>query len=301
LRKNEEQDSSSKLKKFLLILINICIVVCLVLAVVAIVNNTSPEIEPEMSPPPFVPESETEVSVTTTADTTTVTTAAITTSATTNTTDESVETDSEPSSSQEAIQTFTSAVNASYDKESFSNYVFIGDSISTGLYGYNYLDAANVFAKIGFTPENVRTGDVNGTTVYQKLAVAKPDKICIMLGTNGLSYISVETMINHYTLFIDEIRDIIPDCEIILLTIPPVTKEHEDTKPENLTLITSYNEAVIALAEEKEAELFDVYSLLADENGYTKSEYAEADGLHLKGAAYTLILSELEAKEKETE
>jgi lysophospholipase L1-like esterase len=250
-----------------------------------------------MSPPPFVPDSQTEVSITTTAATTTATSVATTTVTTT-----AAETSTEPVSSETPIQVQTfAAVNASYDKEYFSNYVFIGDSISTGLYGYNYLNAENVFAKIGFTPENVRTGDVNGTTVYQKLAVAKPDKVCIMLGTNGLSYISVETMINHYTLFIDEIRELLPDCEIILFTIPPVTKEHEDTKPENLTLITSYNEAVVALAEEKEAELFDVYSLLADENGYTKPEYAEADGLHLKGAAYTLILSELEAKEEESE
>jgi lysophospholipase L1-like esterase len=288
------------LKKILLILINICIVACLVLAVIAIVNNTGAKTSPEMSPPPFVPESETEVAITTTAVTTTATSVATTAVTTTAATDSSEETTVEPVSSETPIQTFA-AVNASYDKESFSNYVFIGDSISTGLYGYNYLDAANVFAKIGFTPENVRTGDVNGTTVYQKLAVAKPDKVCIMLGTNGLSYISVETMINHYTLFIDEIRDILPDCEITLFTIPPVTKEHEDTKPENLALITAYNEAVTALAEEKETELFDVYSLLADDNGYTKPEYAEADGLHLKGAAYTLILSELEAKEVEIE
>jgi lysophospholipase L1-like esterase len=281
----------------LLILINICIVACLVLAVVAIVNNTNAAIPPEMSPPPFVPELQTEVAITTTVPTTTVTTTVTTTTAVT---DSSEETTVEPVSSETPIQTFA-ASNASYDKESFANFIFIGDSISTGLYGYNYLNADNVFAKIGFTPENVRTGDVNGTTVYQKLAVAKPDKVCIMLGTNGLSYISVETMINHYTLFIDEIRELLPDCEIILFTIPPVTKEHEDSKPENLTLITSYNEAVIALAEEKEAEVFDVYSLLADDNGYTKPEYAESDGLHLKGAAYTLILSELEAKERESE
>ncbi|MDR0943342.1 MAG: GDSL-type esterase/lipase family protein [Ruminococcus sp.] len=277
------------MKKILLILINICIVACLILAVVAIVKNSDSKPLPEASPPPFIPETE----ITTTTVMPEATTA-VTTPATVLSSDESV-------SSESVSETAAAVLLSDYDKNFYNNYLFIGDSISTGLYGYNYLNAANVFAEIGFTPENIRTGDVNGTTIYQKLAVAKPDKVCIMLGTNGLSYVSVETMISHYTLFIDEIRDITPDCEIILFTIPPVTKEHEDTKPENLSLITSFNEAVIALAEEKEAEVFDVYSLLADENGYTKSEYAEADGLHLKGAAYTLILSELQVKEEETE
>jgi lysophospholipase L1-like esterase len=300
LRNREGQDFSSALRKFLLILVNIFIVVCLVLAVIAIVKNTDSETVPEASPPPFIPD--TEIAVTTPYTAVITEDTAETTTEISENTVEPAETESETGSEAAVTETVTTAaaVSDSYDKDFYSNYLFIGDSISTGLYGYNYLDSANVFAKIGFTPENVRTGDVNGTTVYQKLAVAKPDKICIMLGTNGLSYISVETMINHYTLFIDEIRDIVPDSEIIIFTIPPVTKEHEDTKPENLKLITSYNEALQTLAEEKDAELFDVYSLLKDDNGYTKPEYAENDGLHLKGTAYTLILSEFQAKEEET-
>jgi lysophospholipase L1-like esterase len=261
----------------------------LVLAVIAIVRSSDKSdseivTSTQPSPPP--------VTETTTVEITTVTTA-LTTAAVT---------EESPESSTDVSESITAAPAAvEYDKEFFTNYLFIGDSISTGLYGYNYLDAANVFAKIGFTPENVRTGDINGTTVYQKLAVAKPEAICIMLGTNGLSYISTETMINHYGLFIDEIRDILPDSKIIVFTIPPVTKEHEETKPENLALITAFNEGLATLADEKEVQLFDVYSMLADNDGYTKPEYAEFDGLHLKGAAYTLILSELQALESAPE
>jgi lysophospholipase L1-like esterase len=196
-----------------------------------------------------------------------------------------------------ASVTTTAAVTAAaadYNKDFFSNWLFIGDSIFTGLYGYNYLDSTNVFAKIGFSPSSVRTGDVNGTTVYQKLAVAKPEVICIMLGTNGLAYLSADTMISDYGKFIGEIRDLLPDSRIIVLSITPVTKKHSDEKPETLEMITTYNEALKTLAEDSEVDYFDIFTELSDENGYSKVMYAENDGLHLKGAAYAKVLSMLE-------
>jgi lysophospholipase L1-like esterase len=211
----------------------------------------------------------TETAETTTAEATTATTTAATTAAVT-------------------------AAAADYNKEYFSNWLFIGDSIFTGLYGYNFLDSTNVFAKIGFSPSSVRTSDVNGTTVYQKLAVAKPEVICIMLGTNGLAYLSTDTMIADYGKFIGEIRDLLPDSRIIVLSITPVTKKHSDEKPETLEIITAYNEALKTLAEDSEVDYFDIFTELSDENGYSKTEYAENDGLHLKGAAYTKVLSMLE-------
>jgi lysophospholipase L1-like esterase len=242
------------------------------LSILAIAKNITEEPpEEEYTEPPFIGDMTTALS--NTSVTTAETTVAITPAAT----------------------TAETSVTDDYEKEYFSNWLFIGDSIFTGLYGYDFLDSSNVFAKIGFTPENVRTMDINGTTVYQKLAVTKPETICIMLGTNGLAYLSAEQMIIDYGKFIDEIRDLLPDSQIIILTVTPVTKEHSDEKPENLSLITAYNDALAILAEEKETGYLDVFSDLSDEDGYTKPEYAENDGLHLKSAAYARILSLLEA------
>jgi lysophospholipase L1-like esterase len=250
------------------------------LSIIAIAKNISEEPPAEeYTEPPFIAQMTT---LSETAVTTTVTTAEAT-----------------------AVTTTAAATVAEdYEKDYFSDWLFIGDSIFTGLYGYDYLDSSQVFAKIGFTPENIRTSDINGTTVYQKLAVAKPETICIMLGTNGVAYLTAEQMAADYGKFIDEIRDLLPDSKIIILTITPVTKEHSDQKPENLTLITAYNEALAVLAEEKETDFLDVFEDLSDDDDYTKSEYAENDGLHLKSAAYARILSLLETYtkgEEETE
>jgi lysophospholipase L1-like esterase len=239
------------------------------LSIIAIAKNISEEPPAEeYTEPPFIAEMTTSSETTVTTTVTTAATAVTTTAAAT--------------------------VAEDYEKGYFDNWLFIGDSIFTGLYGYDYLDSSQVFAKIGFTPENIRTSDINGTTVYQKLAVTKPETICIMLGTNGVAYLTAEQMAADYGKFIDEIRDLLPDSKIINLTITPVTKEHSDQKPENLTLITAYNEALAVLAEEKETDFLDVFADLSDDDGYTKSEYAENDGLHLKSAAYARILSLLE-------
>jgi lysophospholipase L1-like esterase len=189
-------------------------------------------------------------------------------------------------------------VTGEYNKDFFDNYLFIGDSISTGLYNYDFLSISNVFAKIGLTPVSVRTEDVNGTTVYQKMTVLSPDTICIMLGTNGLSYLDIGSMIESYGLFIDEIRDTLPDTKIVVMAIPPVTKAHEDSKPENLTIINEFNTDLKNLADDKNITYFDVYTLLADDDGYMRADYAEKDGLHLQGSAYKRILFQIESDAK---
>jgi hypothetical protein len=280
-------------------LINIAIVVCIVL-LVALLFRDKPEDDlssmPEMQAEPVTPDYTdypvTEI-ITTPAETTPPpeTTPAETTSPTETT--PSSETTPADAVTETPTETLPLA-SGDYDKAYFDNFLFIGDSISTGLSGFDFLSAANVFAKIGYTPTNVRTDENNGVTVYQKLAVQKPETVVIMLGTNGLSYISTDAMIKDYSLFIDEIRDILPDSRIVILSIPPVTKVHEETKPENIALIKGYNEALLTMSEEKETDFIDVYTLLADGEGYTRTEYAEADGLHVKGPAYKAILHLIE-------
>jgi lysophospholipase L1-like esterase len=272
-------------------LINIAIIICVIL-LIALLFKEKPEAIEETSPPPVTPL--TAETVTTPVTTTTITTV-MTAEATAVTTANAIETLTEDPADTETSVTANDFVPApDYDKEYFNNFLFIGDSISTGFYGYDYLNAANVFAKIGFTPLNVRTSDNNGVTVYQKLAALKPENVVIMLGTNGLSYLDADEMIKDYSILIDEIRDILPDVNIVILTIPPVTREHEADMPENLALVTAYNEKLFALSQEKETEFIDIYALLADEDGYTRPEYAEADGLHIKGPAYKAILYAIE-------
>ena len=213
------------------------------------------------------------------------TTVSVTTTETEATTEETSETE----------KAETIAASKEYNPEFFDRGLIIGDSISVGLVNYGYLKPENVFAKIGITPASVMTADIDGTTVYTKAAGLNPDYICIMLGTNGLSYLSEDYMAEKMGEFIDGLRQTCPNTKIFLVSIPPVTAAHESEKPEKIENITKYNEHISKLAEEKSAPFVNIFELLQDSDGYLAADYAENDGLHLKGAAYPVLLSAIQA------
>lgn len=202
------------------------------------------------------------------------------------------ETTAEVTSESEKAETV--AASTEYSPEFFDRGLIIGDSISVGLVNYGYLKSENVFAQIGLTPASVLTTDIDGTTVYTKAAGLNPDYICIMLGTNGLSYLSEDFMAEKMSEFIDGLRQTCPNAKILLVSIPPVTAEHESEKPEKIENITKYNEHISKLAEEKSAPFVNTFELLQDSDGYLAADYAENDGLHLKAAAYPVVLSAIQ-------
>lgn len=202
------------------------------------------------------------------------------------------ETTAEVTSESEKAETV--AASTEYSPEFFDRGLIIGDSISVGLVNYGYLKSENVFAQIGLTPASVLTTDIDGTTVYTKAAGLNPDYICIMLGTNGLSYLSEDFMAEKMSEFIDGLRQTCPNAKIFLVSIPPVTAEHESEKPEKIENITKYNEHISKLSEEKSAPFVNTFELLQDSDGYLAADYAENDGLHLKAAAYPVVLSAIQ-------
>ena len=202
------------------------------------------------------------------------------------------ETTTEETSESEEVETV--AASTEYNHEFFDRGLIIGDSISVGLVNYGFLKPENVFAQIGLTPASVLTTDIDGTTVYTKAAGLNPDYICIMLGTNGLSYLSEDFMAEKMSEFIDGLRQTCPNAKIFLVSIPPVTAEHESEKPEKIENITKYNEHISKLAEEKSAPFINTFVLLQDSDGYLAADYAENDGLHLKASAYPVVLSAIQ-------
>lgn len=181
-----------------------------------------------------------------------------------------------------------------YDKSFFSNSLFIGDSIFTGFSGFGYLEPDNVFAQVGLNPESAITKEINGVTAAKKAETMQPDYICIMLGTNGLAFLSTDYMAEEMSKLVDELRNSSPNSEIIILSIPPVTAVHESENPEKIPLITDYNSKLEKTAENKDCKYIDIFTMLQDDDGYLSADYAEADGLHFLGKAYGVVLSRIQ-------
>ena len=181
-----------------------------------------------------------------------------------------------------------------YNRGFFDNDLFIGDSISTGLYLYGYVDKDNVFAEVGLNPESAVSHRIDGVTSVEKTASMQPRNIYIMLGTNGLAFMDGSYMATKLIELIAELETACPTASIYIITIPPVTAEHEAEGSETMELVESYNARLRDICSQGGYGCIDLCSLLQDENGYLSSRYAEEDGLHFLGDAYIAMLSYVE-------
>lgn len=178
-----------------------------------------------------------------------------------------------------------------YDEEFYADDLFIGDSISTGLLNYGFLNSDQVFAQIGLNPESAHSAEYDGYTAVTRAAELQPKRIYIMLGSNGLAYMGNTYMVQQMQILIEQLRESCPDSYIYLISIPPVTKAHESEGQETMAMVNGYNKLLKELADEMGVIYLDLCSELQDSTGYFSDTYAEADGLHFLGAAYKKMLS----------
>ncbi len=180
-----------------------------------------------------------------------------------------------------------------YDEAFFANDLFIGDSIYTGLTGYEYFPEKNVFAKQGLNPESVRSKDtkIDGKTVIEKVKDMTPKRIFIMLGSNGLAYMGNTHMAEQMKLLVGELKEASPDSYIYVVSIPPVTKAHDSEGKETMVMVNGYNKLLKSMCETIGVVYLDLCSKLEDATGFFDEKYAEVDGLHFKPAGYKRMLS----------
>ncbi|MBP3854299.1 MAG: hypothetical protein IK990_01620 [Ruminiclostridium sp.] len=179
-----------------------------------------------------------------------------------------------------------------YSDEFFANDFFIGDSIYTGLVNYGYFDSSQVFAKIGLNPESVLTDiDDTGLTAVGKAEAMQPKHIFIMLGSNGIAFMGNTHMAEKMHELVDKLREACPESYIYVVSIPPVTKEHDAAGQETMVMVNGYNKLLKGMCEEAGVVYLDLCSKLQDSSGYFSADYAEADGMHFLGSAYKHMLA----------
>lgn len=194
-----------------------------------------------------------------------------------------------------------------YEKDFFSEDLFIGDSISTGYSLYGFLNAENVFAKVGLNPSSVLTKAVD--TVYGQIGIAdmlayrNPKRVYIMLGSNGIQWLSIEGMLKSTNELTTLINDTCPDAQVVIVSVPPVTPKYDDTVPDVdvMSKIDEYNVSLKGYCNVKNYIFVDAASCLKDSTGYFHKDYAESDGMHFKAAAYKVLLSKIQSDVTEYE
>lgn len=177
----------------------------------------------------------------------------------------------------------------------YQDAAFVGDSIMTGLSLNGLIDGSRVLASKGMNIEKISTDVLSlpqgQMTAIDAIAALQPKKVFIMLGSNGIAWLSNEDMVASYGAFIDNIHAKAPDATICILSIPPVAvKNNYKIKNES---IPAYNQALLNLADDKGVRLIDFHSAMTGSDGYLATEYAAKDGMHFQRAAYEKMLSYL--------
>ena len=154
----------------------------------------------------------------------------------------------------------------------------------------------NVYAEIGMNIEKINTDTIQTqfgqTTVLEGLKQAKPENIYIMLGSNGIAWLSVSDMISYYSEFVDSVKQNLPDSNIYILSIPPVTAARESAEEEPIlnSDIDKYNSELLKMADEKKIYYVDINTALKGNDGKFPEENAAEDGMHFKKTTYSIML-----------
>lgn len=180
------------------------------------------------------------------------------------------------------------------DESYFDDAVFVGDSLTYGLGAYQVLDAGKVIAHTGINPQTILTKscieqpDGSTLTALEAVKAAAPHKVYLMLGSNGVAFLSQDKIIEFYGDFLDQLRDALPDAIFYVQSVLPVTheKEMDDGRYAN-SRIDVLNEALLELATEKGAYYLNVAEAIKDENGCLPADRS-TDGMHFGVSTYRL-------------
>ena len=180
----------------------------------------------------------------------------------------------------------------------FTDAVFLGDSRTEGFSLYSGLKEGTYFYAVGATVESVFTKAVweqegGKVPLLDAAAGVSCGKIYVMLGVNELGWNKVETFTGQYAKVIDRLREDHPDAEVVIQSILPVSAR-QDAKGTyvNNQRIRTFNEAILALAEEKDCAYVNVAEAVTGEDGCLRPELT-SDGVHLNTAGCKIWLDYL--------
>ena len=168
-----------------------------------------------------------------------------------------------------------------------SNVAFIGNSRTQAFLMYTGLKDVTDYTNIGLmvdtaiTKKFITNQKGEKITILEDLKTKNIDTIYIMLGINELGWVYSNIFIQKYEELINKIKEIKPNCEIIIQSIIPVTKTKSDSDSiYNNNRIKEYNALIKEMANRKGIQYINLGPALVDENG-NLPENASPDGIHL--------------------
>lgn len=167
-------------------------------------------------------------------------------------------------------------------KKYYKNTLFLGDSITEFLSVEDLINSNNVIAKKGNTV-------VSAKEDIEKIKIANPDNIIILLGMNDILYFNnTEDFKKNYKELISEIKKALPKANIYIESPLPVEDIASKVGPRlNNENVMEFRKTAVEVAKEENVNYIDISTLITDE------KYYEGDGIHLKYDFYIKMLNYL--------
>lgn len=167
----------------------------------------------------------------------------------------------------------------------FSDALFIGDVRMEELTATGLFQPGLSLAQMGLNIRDLRSGNVftlNGqrVTLEQMLEGASCRKVYLMLGFNEASWMSQEDFYREYSSLIDDLRQLLPDVQIYVQTLIPVTVSRAAARTPDNALLAGCSSLLSQLARDKRVYLVDVGAHFTEATGALPPDLSR-DGLHL--------------------
>jgi DNA segregation ATPase FtsK/SpoIIIE-like protein len=174
--------------------------------------------------------------------------------------------------------------------------VFLGDSRTVAMVNYGFFNDDAALAQIGIShPSFEKNTFVNNAgreyTLRSYLESHQAPVIYIALGVNGINDPSEEHYESTFVTLIDDIADMAPNSNIVLMAIGPVDDNGTYRKTVQNAWIDKYNAFLLDTAKEKHIFYLDITEILKGANGQVKPEYNAGDGLHYSGSGCEAIFN----------
>ena len=162
------------------------------------------------------------------------------------------------------------------DDAFFADAAMLGNSLVDGM----MLSSGLKMAYYGGTSKTVFNNRVS------ELLQKQYGKVYIQFGINEVGG-SKDNFIDGYRKIVQRIQATMPEADIYIMAITPVTKNRDAAGVFTMKRIGEFNDALYALAEETGCWYLDTCKLLCDDSGYLPEAYGGWDGSpHLSTAGY---------------
>ena len=176
--------------------------------------------------------------------------------------------------------------------------VFVGDSNTVRMHKNGLITLDQFVGKEGMGIRGV-TGeacvyfedDEQAYTIPQALAMMKPRRVIVMLGTNDAGGTqSTDEFISSYKASLHAIENAYPYTDIIVSAIPPVPYDHSKYPDITMQTIDGMNQALADMCRDEGYSFLNTTEVLKGENGYGQDNYFNQGDIHLTSEGLNKIL-----------